>query len=481
MRLQSSIATLSAFIRTLGSKTAPSAQEGQLVVDLNDLNGNPLPLYDTEAINAEQYGLPLVGVNNSATLLRSDIYGGLASSAFQLLFNLFIDGTTLGSKTYTIGTGSMTVATMSTAGITLNSTGAVTAGEYAILRTTRAFALTSRAPIMARFRIKLSEITAGNTITDFGFLCNTGTTSSPTSDGAYWMFNGVMALPVLRNSGITIILGNDIITLLQDNKYYIWDVIKDDESVTFICSDASTGAVINKQKLVHPSGGRIWYQDHAFSYIRTAVQGPGNATVPVTVTVSAWSVMQLDQQMNYSPGEQASILGLSSDIHPLTQFSTYGGLVTPTLSNTTAYINVVDGYFKFNSMAGSATDYIITAFPVPAPYSLKTRTISIQAENLGAAVATTPTQLDFFLRYDSTAASLVNSGYFTKYIGTQTFPVGSAIGSSAVEGKITLDMSSCPVLTGAGKYHTIVVRCTTGTATASQAIAVYICVVGNFE
>ncbi|MEQ1529092.1 MAG: hypothetical protein ABL925_07235 [Methylococcales bacterium] len=79
------------------------------------------------------------------------------------------------------------------------------------------------------------------------------------------------------------------------------------------------------------------------------------------------------------------------------------------------------------------------------------------------------------------ALSLATAGYARHFIGTQTFPVGAAIGSGALEGMLELDFSCTPEITESQRYHSIVARVTTGTATAGQIIEVYAKVVGNFE
>lgn len=68
-----------------------------------------------------------------------------------------------------------------------------------------------------------------------------------------------------------------------------------------------------------------------------------------------------------------------------------------------------------------------------------------------------------------------------KYIGTQTFPVGAAIGSSAQEGRLVVDFKEGDLITEAGRVVTLVARVSTGTATASQVLEFMYSHVGHFE
>ena len=489
MKLQSAISTLSAFIRAIGSRAVPSGTEGLLGVDLNDLNGKPLPLYHNQTMNAEQYGLPVVvGTDNTASMLRGNRYGGLATTSFYYLFNLYVDSTGLSARTVLSQLSTMTSTISNTDGIVLNSAGNITNGTYLSLCTTRAFSLELNAPLVARYRAKVNQWGVTGTLFDFGFTTATANvTVGYNTSGAYWRGDSTGVMPVLAIGGVIISTGTNISTLINNTTFYTWDVVKDDNSFTFLCVDGSTGVVVSEQILYIPATrAKGIGLEYAYSYIRTQNYAGPPATA-TTVTIGAWSVFNLDVEAKYTPGEQAAMCGNTNDLSTGTTVT--GNIVnstvspTVTLSNTTAASSFLDGHVRFaaGAVPGSNTDYILFGYLVPVPYALKTRGIIISAKNLGAAVATVATQIDFFLKSHGTSLSLATTGITTKYIGTQTFPVGSAIGSAAIEGRIVLDISNFPLAINPGNYHRVTARITTGANTASQAIEVYCSVFGDWD
>jgi len=95
----------------------------------------------------------------------------------------------------------------------------------------------------------------------------------------------------------------------------------------------------------------------------------------------------------------------------------------------------------------------------------------------GAAVATTPTLLQWFLGVDGTAVTLASNN-FRKSIGAQNLPVGAAVGAQAN----TLDCRfSSPFVTNSGRFFHIGLKMPVGTATASQIVRGVASVEGYFE
>lgn len=95
-------------------------------------------------------------------------------------------------------------------------------------------------------------------------------------------------------------------------------------------------------------------------------------------------------------------------------------------------------------------------------------------------MATTAPQIDFFLCVNASAVTLAGN-LNRKWIGSQTFPVGAAIGSSAIEGMLEMNLSEADMITEAGRYNILVARINTGTATASQVLEIAYANLGHFE
>lgn len=149
-----------------------------------------------------------------------------------------------------------------------------------------------------------------------------------------------------------------------------------------------------------------------------------------------------------------------------------------TLSNTTASYTTKGGKFLFNAIAGAETDYVLFSYTVPAAASgahnlgMLVKSVVIDTVNIGAAVATTATVLEWFLAVGATADSLATAeGATTKAprrepIGVQSFKVGDPIGAQPAT--IRLDLTDAPMYAEPGTRIQIGLRIPVGTATASE-------------
>ena len=150
-----------------------------------------------------------------------------------------------------------------------------------------------------------------------------------------------------------------------------------------------------------------------------------------------------------------------------------------TLSNTTAGYTSLGGQFQFTAVSGSETDYALFAFQVPAQTAtnqgrtLVVHGINISTFNMGAAVATTPTLLQWGIAYDGTAVSLATAdAASTKAprrvpLGCQSLPVGLAVGGNVPD--LSVDFRQ-PLSVNAGNYLHVILKIPVGTATASQIV-----------
>ena len=198
---------------------------------------------------------------------------------------------------------------------------------------------------------------------------------------------------------------------------------------------------------------------------------------PASHQAAAWG------QMAYI-GQNGSTVGSTQAIGTITT----GSSAIPTSaagSNTAANVTGLGGTGAINAAAGGATDYIATSYQNPASTinvvgrNLYITGIRISAINTGAAVATTPTTLQWALGFGHTAVSMqtAETGSFvtatTKtprrvLLGFQSVAVGAAIG--AVYSPDIYMAFNSPIVVRPGEFVNTFVKQVIGTATASQTI-----------
>lgn len=151
-----------------------------------------------------------------------------------------------------------------------------------------------------------------------------------------------------------------------------------------------------------------------------------------------------------------------------------------TLANATAGYATLGGRFSFAAVAGAETDYALFAYLVPAVAAnahnrgLLIRGVRIDAVNLGAAVATTATVLEWSIGVGATQVTLATvadtaTAKATRRhaCGVQSWVVGAAIGAPV--GAIDVDFGEA-LYCAPGQYVHVILRMPVGTATASQVI-----------
>jgi len=130
----------------------------------------------------------------------------------------------------------------------------------------------------------------------------------------------------------------------------------------------------------------------------------------------------------------------------------------------------------------AATEGIWSEYGIPTPTvnvqgrRLVVTGVRVDAVNLGAAVATTATTLQFRLAFGHTAVSLATTEAATTKaprsvaLGFMNWPIGAAIGAGPDKGAIVVDFSSAPIYVNPGERIALVGKFLAGTATASQTI-----------
>lgn len=488
--IQALAGNIAAFVRSLGSTSTPGAGEGILSTHLEDFNGKPLASLDGQGITGLQTGLPLAIKNdNNLFVLRGDKSGGIATASTQPLFAWNVDGATLNSRVFAQFATTQT-QTQTVQGVTLNSGAVNTANTSFQINLQYNVPMLMKAPVLMRKRLRATQIGVANTSIDFGFsnqAVNLGQVAN--LNGAYWRIDASGAAPVLAINGAVVVVGTAVnvgggSTALNTTDYFHWGILKEDDSWTFTVQNSSTGIVFYRQVLQVPSGqAKSFISSHATPYVRTFNTGVA-PTAGAQAIFSEWTVGLLDTNLNLTQSQIATGLGLGSESGP-TNYLTTSNLLNsgtpsvPVLSNTVPGATTLDGVLQFAAPPGGAFDYTLFGYTVPAPYRHRTKRVIVAAKNLGAPVAVTPTQIDYFLCYNAVGSTLVNN-LLRKYIGTQTFAIGSVVGAAAQEGILTVDFSECDAITEPGRVVSLVARVRTGTATALQVIETNYSNLGHF-
>lgn len=177
------------------------------------------------------------------------------------------------------------------------------------------------------------------------------------------------------------------------------------------------------------------------------------------------------------------------------QTANYANSAAPasaTLSNTAAGYTTLGGQFQFAAVAGAETDYALFGYQVPAgaanvpAKNLVVRGIRIETFNMGAAVATSPTLLQWAIGVGSSAVSLATADSATAgtraarrlALGVQSLPVGAAIGAATTPVDVNLD---APLVVEPGTFLHVILKMPVGAATASEIIRGTVMINGFFE
>lgn len=168
--------------------------------------------------------------------------------------------------------------------------------------------------------------------------------------------------------------------------------------------------------------------------------------------------------------------------------ATYPNSTNPTAaapSNTALTANLpagLGGQGAVTAAVAAATDGIWGSYQNPAgTVSVQGRRlvisgVNIHLVNLGAAVATTATTIQFSLAFGHTAVSLATGEAATTKaprrigLGIATWPIGAAIGATPTNGPIQVSFTDGPIYVNPGEFVALVGKFLAGTATASQVI-----------
>jgi hypothetical protein len=384
-----------------------------------------------------------------------------------------VDGNALNTNLWTTSTLTQTIV-QSGGFITLNSGLSTAANSYAILTSIKAMQLYGHLPYKGIIRAKVNTLPIANAVMEVG-IGMVATNATPT-DGCFyrWASDGTFRC-VINNNGVETISAALPAPALNEEHIFEIDVVED--LVIFTHEDVVIATIAVPASQAYPvNNGRQTIFARTYCGASAPVTAPQMGIGQVNIVQQDLNQNKLWKEMLVSLGRGA----YQAPITPYTQTTNHANSTDPvsaTLSNTAAGYSTFGGRWQFAAVAGAATDYALFAFQVPATYQLNLAGIAISALLTGAAIATTPTILDWSLGLNASAVSLATAesppaSYAARRIplGMQGFPLGAPngpmqIGDSAPDIVRTFDP---PLIVDGGRFLHVILEVPLGTATASQ-------------
>jgi len=392
-----------------------------------------------------------------------------------------------------IGVTSTMTITVGSGFLNLNAGNAVASGNVARVQTFKTFPLFNTYPLYIDFKAKFSFALQANSVIEFGLGLATGV-ATPT-DGIFFRAVGGQLNGVINNNSAETSITN-IHTPVAGVVYH-YAIIIDQNKCSFWVNDDMIGYINT------PTGLGAPCQSNSLPLlIRNYNNGAPVTAVQLNIVQLGISLGDMDSGKDWNTvmvtNGQSSINATDGTIAAAagTYTANMVNITAPasaTLSNTTAGYATLGGQFQFAAVGSLETDYALFAYLNPIATSAipgKTLVITgvkIDTFNTVAAVATTPTVLQWAIGVGGTAISLLTADSVTTGtraarrlgLGIQAMPVGTAAGGMADK---TIDVKfTSPLMVEAGSYCHIILKMPISTATATEIIRGLVVVNGYFE
>lgn len=406
--------------------------------------------------------------------------GALNTSIDSLLFWEQVDGNAVNTNVWNQSTSGMAIA-QANGFLTLNSGAALTAGAYAILSSIKNMNLYGHLPMRTTINARVPVAAQANMTMELGVGVVAANTA-PT-DGAYfrWTPAGTLVC-VINNNGTETVSAPVVAPPLTEAG--LFDIVIVEDAVQFLIDDNLVMSIDVPLGQAYPvSAGR----QPIFARVYNAGVAPA---VAPSISIGQVIVVQEALNQNRLWKESAVMLGRGLYQSPITTYaqtanhanSTSPASATP--SNTVAGYTTLGGRWQIAAPLGAATDLALFAYQVPAMYQLLLTSVAISCVNLGAAVATTASILDWALGINASAVSLATADAAGVWaprripIGIQAFQVADGIGKQAPDIVRVFDP---PLVIDGGRFAHVILQLPVGTATASQILRGDVTFNGYFE
>jgi len=461
---------------------------GSLRASIYDASGNEISRKEGDALGTSQYSLPIGGANDGRFRpLRVDRSGGQAIAKFTPLVSYQLYTAAL-MPSWLAPAATFTISHAVATGTFLNAAGTGATSSHASLISMKPLTKYQKTPLFSRHRARLIK-GAANGQADIGLSSSQAPAATILTNGFVFLYGADGTLkPTVYMNGAVVVQGTDFassIAAAPVSQYYHWDIILDDDEVTFSCQDATTGLIVNEQTLrintLDPRFGQSpFFFQHARCFVTSALANVGAPTT-MYVADSTGGLLDLDATRPWS--DHLADLGQGGIVNPtvaLTQLTNWANSAAPSTiipanAGASAY-TTLGGQFQFASLGGAETDYALFAFTVPTGMTMRVRHITIDTMNTGAAVATTETWLSWFCG-EALAVTLATNS-FRQPLGNQVLPIGAAIGAQF---PIIREPFPTPFVVHSGRIFHIGFKTPRGTATGSQIIRGTVRIVADME
>ena len=384
-------------------------------------------------------------------------------------------------------------ATFTAGNLTLNSSSITTTTTGIAFATYACFPNIGTGTLAADIEVAFSAQPQTNVFVEIG-LGLPGTTTGAPTDGVFLRLNAAGLQLVASNNGTETTIaaplsGGAGIWEYTNDKKHQFIVYQSMTKAAFWVNDGA-GAVLLGEIPLPAAQGRMTMAQGLQFFVKQRITG-GAAGGILQTKVGAYCVRLGGTSMASVPSTggnriYGSYQGASGGT--MGGLSTYVNSTNPTAaapSNTALTANLpggLGGQGAVIAAVAAATDGIWSSYQVPATTvnsagrRLVMRGLQLDLVNLGAAVATTATTIQFSLAFGHTAASLATAEAATTKaprripIGFATWAIGAAIGAQPQGGKMYLDLGDAPVFINPGEFVALVGKFLVGTATASQVI-----------
>ncbi|TXH14231.1 MAG: hypothetical protein E6R03_09755 [Hyphomicrobiaceae bacterium] len=474
-----------------GAKIALSSTSGELKTDGNDNARVNLPMTLAHSGYAVIAGESHDGATGEARLVRTArvstdgrLRVGVDAIYWQDTFNHAQQDT----SAYQVV--SATATTAMTGGYwVFNSGNSVASGAVARIQTYKTFPLNAFSSLEVGFRLRFAALPQTNNVCEFGLGFAT-TTTTPT-DGVYFkLTSGGVLQGVMNINGTETTTAAMTSFTANEVKYY--RMVIDQDRIEFYIDGVLEGVILGPTTAPAVSFAR------ALPLLMRLYNSAAVSTAQrLEVADVCIAMRDIDHGRPYPMIQSGNLCNAISTMRGVApgQTANYANTAAPTsatLSNTAAGYTTLGGQWQFAAVAGAETDYVLFGFQVTAAAAASANKnlfitgIRIETVNLGAAVATTATVLQWGLGIGGTAVSLVTADSATAgsraarriALGLQSFAIGAAIGTVATP---IVHSFQTPLVAEAGTFVHVILKMPVGTATASQIVRGTCLIEGFFE
>ena len=413
---------------------------------------------------------------------------GLDSELFCYNFNALTQNTSIWSYTF----ATLTAAQPGAGTVNFSTVQGTTSAHGAFMRSHQYFALNNTAPLAVEFiAAQFTAALSSGEVWLMGLGLPTAAVTRPT-DGVWFRITTVGVEGILAFNGVEttatfpVALPLSGLTLGSMDKF---TMVVGEREVEFWWDDQHLGEIA-----IPAANGVPWLASSAPVFLMK--YNTGAVANTNTMRVARVGVGLIDIATNKPWSHQRAIMGLMA--YQGQDGSTMG--TTASLPNATAATTVTGGALSQTvaiktGLGGEAgivaavpgIDGVVTAYQNPAPTinitgrNLIITGVRIDAVNIGAAVATTASVLQWSLAFGATGGTIpslaqAETGTFVTAtakawrrvpLGLHSWVVGAAIGAPAEAIRETFDS---PIVVHPGQWVAAVAKFIVGTATASQVV-----------